>query len=80
MSVRDMNGNPAVWEGLYWSDMSPEERELWTVLGWNEQIWDTQINVPATADMEWRALTDAQRKAASGLGWTEEMWNGFEDQ
>lgn len=80
MSVRDMKGNPAMWEEFYWEDLSSEERDLWTALGWNERIWNSEINVPATADMEWKDLTDSQRKAAQGLGFTEELWNGYEDQ
>ncbi|MBI3395894.1 MAG: hypothetical protein HY042_08675 [Spirochaetia bacterium] len=80
MSVRDMNGDPAVWEALVWADMNPHEQALWTELGWTPKVWDTQVNVPATASMEWKNLTREQQRAASDLGFTEEVWDGFEDQ
>ena len=80
MSVRDMNGDPSIWETLSWSDLSSEERELWTELGWSQKVWDTQKNIPATAAMEWKNLNGSQVNAAQGLGFTEELWDGYEDQ
>jgi hypothetical protein len=31
MDVRDMKGNPGIWEKLSWADMSGKEKELWTI-------------------------------------------------
>jgi hypothetical protein len=40
MNVRDMKGNPGIWEKLLWTDMSSKEKELWTILGWQQDKWD----------------------------------------
>ncbi len=80
MSVRDMNGDPSIWEDLAWEDLSDEEQEMWTALGWSPHVWDTQRNVPATATMEWKNLNITQRNAAEALGFDEELWDGYEDQ
>ena len=34
MEVRDMKGNPGIWEKLSWADLSSKEKELWMLLGW----------------------------------------------
>lgn len=80
MSVRNMNGDPSIWETLGWADLSSQEKEMWTALGWSQQVWDTQENVPATAAMEWKNLNDSQQSAAEALGFTKELWDGYEDQ
>jgi len=80
MAVRDMNGDPMVWEDCYWRDLSHEEQDLWSALGWNEEVWDSQENVPATASQNWERLTASQQKAAAGLGFTQQIWDAFEDQ
>lgn len=79
MSIRDMNGNPGVWEGLAWGDLSGEEKELWTVLGWREDMWDRNEAPPST-DKAWKDLTYQEQGAAMGLGFTDRIWDGFEDQ
>jgi len=79
MEVRDMKGNPGVWEGLWWSDLSSKEKELWTLLGWNQDMWDGN-EAPPSADKAWKDLVYTEQYAAMGLGFTEEMWDGFEDQ
>lgn len=40
MDVRDMQGNPGIWEELSWADLSSREKELWTILGWRQDKWD----------------------------------------
>lgn len=40
MDIRDMKGNPGIWEKLSWADLSDTEKELWTRLGWQEDKWD----------------------------------------
>lgn len=80
MAVRNMNGDPSVWEGLYWADLSEEEQGFWETLGWTAQVWDSQKNVPASASKAWDTLNISEQKAAAGLGFTREIWDGFEDQ
>jgi hypothetical protein len=79
MSIRDMKGDPAVWEGLSWADLSGEERELWAVLGWREDMWDRNEAPPST-DKAWKDLTYQEQGAAMSLGFTEGIWDNFEDQ
>lgn len=79
MDVRDMQGNPAIWERLWWSDLSCKEKELWTLLGWHQDLWDRN-EAPPSADKAWNDLDSLEQYAAKSLGFTEDMWNGFEDE
>jgi hypothetical protein len=79
MDVRDMNGNPGIWERLSWADLSGRERELWTVLGWSQDKWDRN-EAPASADKAWKDLTLQEQGAAMDLGFTEDLWDSFEDE
>ena len=79
MDVRDMKGDPGIWEELSWEDMSSREQELWKEIGWTGQKWNRN-EAPPSVDMEWSELTERERNAAKGLGFTEELWNGFEDE
>lgn len=79
MQVRDMNGNPSIWEELSWSDLSSREKELWSLLGWDQGRWDAN-RAPASSDKEWNDLTTPEQVAAMSLGFTEASWNGTEDQ
>lgn len=80
MAVRNMNGNPMVWEDCYWADLSDEEKDLWAALGWNEKVWDSQENVPASASTTWERLSSREQKAAAALGFSQTVWDSFEDQ
>lgn len=79
MEVRDMKGNPAIWEQLSWADLSGRERELWTELGWREAKWDRN-DPPPSAGKDWKDLNLNEMNAAVGLGFNEYLWNSFEDQ
>jgi hypothetical protein len=79
MDVRDMKGNPGIWEKLSWADMSIKEKELWTQLGWQQDKWDRN-DPPASADKSWKDLTSQEQSAAMGLGFTEAIWDNFEDE
>jgi len=79
MGVRDMKGDPGIWERLSWADMSSREQELWGDLGWTEAMWDRN-EPPESTNTEWRFLSSKQKSAAAGLGFTEDIWNNFEDQ
>jgi len=79
MNVRDMMGNPGIWEKLSWADLSGKERELWTVLGWRQELWDRN-EAPASAGKAWKELSRQEQSAAGALGFTEDVWDGFEDE
>jgi hypothetical protein len=79
MDVRDMQGNPGIWEELSWSDLSSSEQELWAALGWRQDKWDGN-NAPSSADKDWRDLNPQEQAAAMNLGFTEDMWNSTEDE
>ncbi|NVN91395.1 MAG: hypothetical protein HXX11_12440 [Desulfuromonadales bacterium] len=79
MDVRDMDGNPGIWEKLRWSELSNKEKELWALLGWNQYLWDRN-EAPPSANKAWRDLNYHEQYAAQGLGFSEEMWDGFEDE
>lgn len=79
MEVRDMKGNPEIWEKLVWEDMSSREQELWSVLGWRQYTWNRN-DAPASADKVWSDLSYEERRAATDLGFTQEIWDNFEDE
>ncbi len=79
MSVRDMKGNPGMWEKLGWSDMSREEQGLWAVLGWSQSGWDRN-SPPESADKYWDNLTPQEQSAAMRLGFTQAAWDATEDE
>lgn len=78
MDVRDMQGNPGIWEELSWADLSSREKELWTILGWQERKWDGN-DAPASADKDWNDLSPQEMIAAMNLGFSEDSWNNTED-
>ena len=79
MQVRDMRGNPGIWEKLSWADMSSKEKELWTLLGWQADKWDRN-EAPASTSKLWKDLNYQEQNAATNLGFTEDIWNNFEDE
>jgi hypothetical protein len=79
MEVRDMKGNPGVWEELSWADLSSREKELWTILGWQQDRWDGN-NAPSSSDKDWNDLSGREQIAAMNLGFSEDLWNSAEDE
>lgn len=79
MNVRDMKGNPGIWEKLSWAELSSEEKEFWTHLGWQQDKWDGN-ETPASANKAWKELNFREQSAARNLGFTEDIWNNFEDE
>lgn len=79
MEVRDMEGNPGIWEQLSWEELSGREQELWSDLGWRKKDWDRN-KPPESVNKEWSQLSEIEQNAARGLGFTEAIWNNFEDQ
>jgi hypothetical protein len=79
MDVRDMKGDPGIWEKLSWEDLSSKEKELWTVLGWHQDTWNRN-QAPASTNEIWQDLTFQEQAAAMRLGFTQDIWDNFEDQ
>jgi len=79
MQVRDMQGNPGIWEKLSWADLSVKEKELWTLLGWQADKWDSN-EAPASTSKLWKDLNYQEQNAATNLRFTEDIWNNFEDE
>lgn len=79
MHVRDMKGNPAIWEELSWADLSSKEKELWALLGWQQDKWDGN-KAPSSADKDWNDLNAQEQTAAMNLGFSEDSWNSTADE
>ncbi len=79
MYVRDMKGNPGIWEQLSWADLSSKEKELWTLLGWQQDKGDRN-EASSSADKVWNDLNQQEQNAAMNLGFSEDLWNNVEDE
>ncbi len=79
MDVRDMHGNPGIWEELAWEDMSSREQQLWSNLGWRGEMWNSN-SPPPSSNKEWSELNAREKTAALALGFTQPLWDNFEDQ
>jgi hypothetical protein len=79
MQVRDMQGNPGIWEELSWADLSSREKELWAILGWQQDRWDGN-QAPSSSDKDWSELNGPEQIAAMNLGFSENLWNSTEDE
>jgi hypothetical protein len=79
MDVRDMKGDPGIWEKLSWRQLSSKEQELWGELGWRKEDWDRNKAQEST-NKEWDQLSEREQNAAKALGFTEDIWNNFEDE
>ena len=75
-NVRQPSGNPETfWNNISWSELSPEEQELWGKLGWDKASWDGTAPPPATEEMEWSELSQEERTAAEQLGYSRFYWD-----
>jgi hypothetical protein len=75
-NVRQPDGNPETfWNKFSWSELSPEEQELWGKLGWKKESWDEKASPPSTEDMDWSELSSEERKAAEQLGYSRFYWD-----
>jgi hypothetical protein len=74
-----MKGNPGIWEELSWADLSSKEKELWILLGWQQDKWDSN-EAPSSADKVWIDLNQQEQSAAMNLGFSEDIWNSVEDK
>jgi hypothetical protein len=70
---------------LFWEELSAEQRDAVTLLGWNPRSWDEGdpepmeskfwAGVHQPSDGSWRLLTTEERQAAEMLGHTRETWD-----
>jgi len=65
----------AFWNGLAWSDLTPAERDLWKVLGWDEASWEGEGAEPPSESKAWSELSDEERRAAERLGYDAKPWD-----
>jgi hypothetical protein len=69
------------WQTVPYAELSPDQRALWAVLGWNEANWDSEDETayPPSETKTWDELSPEEQKAASGLGYTQESWDNIEE-
>ena len=60
--------------GLYWSDLSPKQRNAAATLGHDESTWDSREST-VTFKKWWNHLTDQEKIAANDLGYDEKKWD-----
>lgn len=65
----------AFWEDFSWDELSPEEKKLWQVLGWNGRIWGSETESPVSEETSWAKLSEAERAALTSLGYDKKSWN-----
>jgi hypothetical protein len=49
--------------------------ESFAQLGWDEESWEGETELPETEEMEWKDLSDEQRAAAAQACYVEESWD-----
>jgi hypothetical protein len=67
------------WEELAWNYLSFQERQDWTMLGWNETSWNaahvTPIQTPQTQQPCYQDLTEDQQDAVRSLKYNILTWH-----
>jgi hypothetical protein len=63
------------WDEFYWEDLSSEEQNLWSVLGWTKAEWDDDEGEVPSDDKDWEELSDNEQSALIVLGYDEEYWD-----
>ncbi|MBW1616644.1 MAG: hypothetical protein JRJ49_08960, partial [Deltaproteobacteria bacterium] len=46
----------------------------WGVLGWNEENWTEETNIPESEGKTWVELSDNEKAAVTSLGYTDASW------
>ena len=69
----------ALHEDAFWSDLPPDVQAAYTILGFNERMWDAGLEPPSN-EMSWDELTPEMQMAAEFLGYTEELWDGVDEE
>jgi hypothetical protein len=65
------------WNNISWQEMSEDQRKAWQVLGWTDQMWesDQPAQQPPSSSKEWVELSDNERAAAQFLGYRRGSWD-----
>jgi len=66
---------PEYWFNFFWKNLPPEIQEVWSILGYNEDLWNSG-GESKFADYWWRELPPPQQQAAASIGYNEEKWDG----
>jgi len=72
--LRDTDQEDRDVDSKSWSELAENEKEAYTVLGYNESLWDGD-GVPASEDKDWEKLSPAEQAAADTLGFDQEAWD-----
>ena len=67
--------NLELWDEVEWAEMTPAERELWSVLGWTQSSWDEEGAAPASESKNWDQLSKEEQATARRLGYDEKTWD-----
>jgi hypothetical protein len=62
------------WDEFDWEELSPGEQKLFAALGWDEESWDDDGDVPSS-DKDWEELSPKEQAALTALGYDEEYWD-----
>jgi hypothetical protein len=65
---------PPDFENYGWSDLTPEQRGHWAVLGWTAEGWDEDL-APTSNGKQFEVLSPEEQTAVIALGYTLESWN-----
>ena len=63
------------WEDYTWKSLPFNIRQHWEVLGWDEDSWGGESDVPLSESKVWDELTALERTAAFSLGYTSDTWS-----
>ena len=62
--------------GYWWEDLEKDGHDRhFSVLGWNEDMWDNETSYPETDYMYWDELSPAQQAAAEQVCYFRELWD-----
>eukprot|EP01083_Nonionella_stella_P199954 732822_1 len=64
----------ALYEDEWWGDLSPAVQDAYSVLGYNEAMWNGGQLAPSYY-LFWEQLPAAEKEAAMFLGYIEQSWN-----
>ena len=65
----------AFWDGFKWAELNAAEQAALGALGWTDNSWDNDVDVPASEDKKWDELSDDEKAAAGSLGYDEAAWD-----
>lgn len=65
----------AFWDNKEWTELTKAEQDIWTFVGYNEDVWNGDAKNPPEEDLYWQQLDPAKRKALEKMGYTKSFWN-----